>query len=302
MFFLPKKTSRARLREAENARRNRWEILKALADGQVTRRELIKWGIFTGFGALAWKHGLNPFVGSAWADSIPTGLPTSPLFGVQAFTQPMPRFDVLARNPNPFTFHQSLADGAIQPDAAAPECRRWKGWHPAYTGPIEGRPPGPIWAHQGFDVFPPKIAVEATQEGAKANTVYNPQVASNFNSGINPATPIPLAFHRACQFRGPTRCGPSTGPFPRSWSSAVTPSRSCSATTTSFRSTSDRTAASGGIPSARTSTTATTGGERRLHRGSLLPRPVLRLSLAHRSPRDSGPSIPGPPIPGLRRR
>src|SRR5229473_2096252 len=97
-IFLSRKTSRMRLREAENARRNRLEIVKALADGQITRRDLLKWGLFTGAGVLAWKHGLNPFVNSAYA-SIPTGFPSSPLFGVQAFTQPMPRFDVLSRNP-----------------------------------------------------------------------------------------------------------------------------------------------------------------------------------------------------------
>ena len=47
-------------------------------------------------GALAWKHGLNPFVRSAHA-SIPTGFPPSPLGNVLPFTQAMPRFDVLVR-------------------------------------------------------------------------------------------------------------------------------------------------------------------------------------------------------------
>ena len=31
-------------------RRNRLEIVKALSDGQVTRRDLIKWGLFTAGG------------------------------------------------------------------------------------------------------------------------------------------------------------------------------------------------------------------------------------------------------------
>jgi hypothetical protein len=39
------------------------------------------------------------------------------------------------------------------------------------------------------------MAIEVTQEGAKTNTVYNPGVASQHNSGINPATPIPVRFH-----------------------------------------------------------------------------------------------------------
>src|SRR5436190_16160603 len=100
LMFLTNKASKLRIKEAENARRNRQEIVKALADGQITRRDLFKWGLFTTGGLLLWKHGLNPFVRSAYADSnVPTGFPRSPLFGVQAFTQPMPRFDVLARNP-----------------------------------------------------------------------------------------------------------------------------------------------------------------------------------------------------------
>ncbi|HLB90226.1 MAG TPA: hypothetical protein VJK29_21385, partial [Terriglobales bacterium] len=96
-MFLSNKASKLRIKEAENARRNRQEIVKALADGQITRRDLFKWGLFTTGGLLLWKHGLNPFVRSAYA-SVPTGFPRSPLFGVQAFTQPMPRFDVLPRN------------------------------------------------------------------------------------------------------------------------------------------------------------------------------------------------------------
>src|SRR5450759_1011395 len=99
-IFLPKDASKARLREAENARKNRMEIVKALSQGQVSRRELFKWGLFTGAGLLAPIQGLNPFVRSAYADgtfNIPTGASPSPLFGVQAFTQPMPRFDVLPR-------------------------------------------------------------------------------------------------------------------------------------------------------------------------------------------------------------
>src|SRR5712664_4337109 len=102
-MFLSSKASKLRIREAQNARRNRQEIVKGLADGQITRRDLFKWGLFTVGGMLLWKHGLNPFVRSAYA-AVPTGLPRSPLFGIQAFTQPMPRFDVLPRNPNPFTF------------------------------------------------------------------------------------------------------------------------------------------------------------------------------------------------------
>jgi len=68
-FFLPENASKARIREAENARRNRLEIVKAHSQGQVTRRDLMKWGLITTGGLLAPIHGLNLFVSSArrWA-------------------------------------------------------------------------------------------------------------------------------------------------------------------------------------------------------------------------------------------
>src|SRR5690242_2927871 len=97
-FFLPENASKARVREAENARRNRAEIVKAHSQGQVSRRDLIKWGLITTGGLLAPIHGLNPFVKSAYG-SIPTGANPSPLFGALPFTQAMPRFDLLPRLP-----------------------------------------------------------------------------------------------------------------------------------------------------------------------------------------------------------
>src|SRR5438128_6145485 len=190
-MYLPGRASRARVREAENARRNRAEILKAWSQGQVSRRDLIKMGLFTAAGTLALKNGLSPFARSAFADSsIPTGLPRSPLFNVQAFTQPMPRFDILQRNP--------ISALSPAPTAQANTTQQLlntalEGVRPGDTGPIEGRPPGAIWAHQEFTRFPPAVSIEATQEGAKANTVYNPGVTSTFNSGINAAATDPRA-------------------------------------------------------------------------------------------------------------
>ena len=187
IFLNEKNASKARLREAENARRNRAEIVKAFSQGQVSRRDLMKWGLITTGGLLAPVSGLNPFVNSAYG-SIPTGAPASPLFGVQPFTQPMPRFDLLDRKPV----------SSLTPAPQAQANQTQQAVDPALGGgfgPIEGRPPGPIWAHQRFNVFPPQIAMEASQAGATTNTVYNPGVASNFNSGINPAAPLPLKFH-----------------------------------------------------------------------------------------------------------
>jgi manganese oxidase len=208
-IFLSSKASKASLRRAENARRNRLEILKALSQGQVTRRELLKWGLFTSAGFIVSKSGLSPFVGNAYADgsNIPTGLPPSPLFGVQAFTQPMPRFDVFRRDPvgvlNPAPM--ALSNQTQQPVPAVLG---------GGTGPIEGRPPGAIWAHQRFDVFPPQVAIDLTMEGAKVNTVYNPQVANNQNSGIDPTVPFRPRFHPGLPDQGPLAFWTFNGTFP----------------------------------------------------------------------------------------
>jgi FtsP/CotA-like multicopper oxidase with cupredoxin domain len=191
MLYLPWKSSKGRIRVAQHARNNRLEIVKARSIGQISRRDLLKWGLITSGGALAWKQGLNPFVRSAYA-SIPTGLPRSPLFGVQAFSTPMPRFDVLAReNPavlNPAPTKEANTTQQLL-DPALP------GVAPGDTGPVEGRPPGPIWAHQRWEQFLPQVAIQVTEEGAKTNTSYNPGVAPQHNSGINPATPVPYKFH-----------------------------------------------------------------------------------------------------------
>jgi len=203
------------VREAENARRNRAEILKAWSQGQVSRRDLIKMGLFTAAGTLALKNGLSPFARSAYADdsSIPTGLPRSPLFGVQRFTQPMPRFDVLPRNPHPFTFLSPA------PTAKANTTQQLlntalEGVKAGDTGPVEGRPPGPIWAHQEFTLFAPTVSIEATQEGAKVNNAYNPGVTSAFNSGINPANGFRPAFHPGLPNQGPLALWTFNGTLP----------------------------------------------------------------------------------------
>ncbi|MBA2964238.1 MULTISPECIES: multicopper oxidase family protein [Ramlibacter] len=171
-MFLTKSASASVLREAERARNNRLEIIQALSHGQVSRRDLIKWGIFTSGGFLAAKHGLSPFVRNSWG-AIPTGVPASPLFGALPFTFPMLRFDVLPR----------LPVSALSP-APTKEANTTQQPVPAIlgggTGPIEGRPPGPIWAHQGWERFPPKVAIEVTQApcriGAKGS--YRPEVSS----------------------------------------------------------------------------------------------------------------------------
>jgi manganese oxidase len=224
-FFLTEKSSKARLREAENARKNRAEIVKAFSQGKVTRRELVKWGLITSGGLLAPIHGLNPFVTSAYASSgsggnnnlgsgIPTGAPPSPMFGVKAFSTPMPRFDVIARNPDPFKFF-----GAIPPQAQANQTQQLLnpalvGGRTGLTGPIEGRPPGPIWAHQRFNEFSPKIAIEMSQGQASDNAVYNPGCASDHNSGIDPAQVVACKFHPGLAEQAPDSVWTFNGTVP----------------------------------------------------------------------------------------
>ncbi|HZX97791.1 MAG TPA: hypothetical protein VFE90_24960 [Myxococcales bacterium] len=132
----------------------------------------------------------------ARADGVPTGLPPSPTFGIQKFTQPMPRFDVLRRQP--------VTD--LQPPPMEQSNQTQQPVDPQLgggTGPIEGRPPGPVWAHQEFTRFPPRVAYDVTMEGAKTNLIYNPQVPATLNSGINPATPFRFRFHPNLPDQGP---------------------------------------------------------------------------------------------------
>src|ERR1041385_2982328 len=217
-FFLSEKSSKARLREAENARKNRAEIVKAFSQGKVTRRELVKWGLITAGGALAPIHGLNPFVSSAYAanvgNGIPTGAPPSPTFGVQPCSTPMPRFDVIPRGTNPMG-----GDFAPVPQAQANQTQQpldpaLVGGQTGLTGPIEGRPGGPIWAHQRFTQFTPQVSVEMSQAQAQTNTVYNPGVDPQFNSGINPATPLPLKFHPGFPTQDPNSVWTFNGTIP----------------------------------------------------------------------------------------
>ncbi len=107
MFFLNDKASKERIREAEAARRNRQEVIKALTTGEVSRRDLFRWGVFTAGGGLLAKNGFSPFVKSAYGQ-VPTGAPASPLFGCIPFTQPMARFDVIPHKPI-----SALTDGSI---------------------------------------------------------------------------------------------------------------------------------------------------------------------------------------------
>ncbi|HEY0566340.1 MAG TPA: multicopper oxidase domain-containing protein [Terriglobales bacterium] len=170
-LYLSPDASAARLKEADAARKHRAEINKAYSQGQISRRDLVRLGLFTTGSLMVPVHGLNPFVKSAYA-SVPTGAPRSPLFGAQPFTQALLQFEEFDRNKNPLEAGSGcfpLSDADDLPSRACNE--RSIPCDPAFggVGPCEGRPPGELWAHQRWDEFLPQVGVEGTQEGAKRN-------------------------------------------------------------------------------------------------------------------------------------
>jgi FtsP/CotA-like multicopper oxidase with cupredoxin domain len=167
-MYLSKGASRARLREAENARRNRAEIVKALSAGQISKRDLFRWGLFTAAGVLAEKHGLSPFARSAFG-AVPTGTPASPLFGAHKFKYPLQRLETQKPHALTPTADGSLSWGPYSPEPAA----KRMSYHTDYSalppglsnpfrnpitnrGPMEGRPPGEVFAHQRWTEYYPK--------------------------------------------------------------------------------------------------------------------------------------------------
>src|SRR5260221_7680494 len=89
-FFLSENSSKTRLRDAQNARNNRAEILKAYSHGKVSRRDLVKWGLITAGGALAPIGGLNPFVPSARRQGPPVNPFADARGGIPTRMQPNP--------------------------------------------------------------------------------------------------------------------------------------------------------------------------------------------------------------------
>jgi manganese oxidase len=207
---------RGKWRDAERARLNRREIQQALNSGQISRRDLVKWGLYSSAAVIAPIGGLSPFVRSAHAftsgahgTGVPTGLPASPTFGVAPFSSPLYRMDILpqyyvpgsqaAKYPMP-SIPQSTT--ALSPTPTAQANTTQQPVNPllvngtkGLTGPIEGRPPGSIWAHQKFSQFPPQIQIDIVTKDATSNSSYSPGVASNFNSGINASSSVPGAFN-----------------------------------------------------------------------------------------------------------
>ena len=183
-MYLSKDASRIRQREAQNARNNRTEIVKALNNGQITKRDLFRWGIFTTAGVLAQKNGLSPFAKSAYA-LVPTGTPRSPLFGALKFQHKLLRLGL--QKPVPLT-RTPEGHAAWGPQAPNEPAAKRLSWHNDYTtpppghtsseyrnpitsrGPMEGRPPGEFFAHQRWDEFFPKVGYVMTIGCQKNNS------------------------------------------------------------------------------------------------------------------------------------
>ena len=201
MVYLPFTASRARQREAENARQNRAEIVKALSHGQITKRDLYRWGIYTVTGALALKNGLSALAPSAYADDIPTGTPRSPLGTATKFTQEMKRLAL--QTPVPLTKDPATGN-AKWPVALGERDAKRLSWHNEFTafnathpgypnnnnpfrnplnglGPFEGRPPGEVFAHQRWDEFFPKVGYIMTLGQIAAGTKFHPGLTATQN-------------------------------------------------------------------------------------------------------------------------
>src|SRR5215472_2638163 len=202
-MYLSSKASRIRQREAQNARNNRAEIVKALSLGQITKRDLYKWGIFTAGGMLALKNGLSPFARSAFA-AVPTGAPPSPLFGAVPFSEPMLRLQLqkpqpLTRiqhdaNPDNDTARWPAAAGEVLADGTPKDAKRLS-YHDDFSnnpgnpnfvnprtgvGPIEGRAPTDpktglaFFAHQRWPEFFPKVGYVSSWTKCAPNTKFHP--------------------------------------------------------------------------------------------------------------------------------
>jgi FtsP/CotA-like multicopper oxidase with cupredoxin domain len=210
--YLPLDASKARVREAENARRNRLEIVKALSHGQISRRDLFKWGLFTTTGMIAAKNGLSVYAPSAYGQ-VPTGTPRSPLGTAVKFNIPLSR--PLVQTPYPLV-HDGNGNAKWKGPGGQdlPELMAKKfSWHNEFSanpgdtryvnpvtgkGPIEGRPPGEFFAHQRWmasgsdsDLFP-KVGYLMSIGQCEAGSRFHPGLAEqNANSVWSFGTRLP---------------------------------------------------------------------------------------------------------------
>jgi len=190
-MYLPKDASRIRIKEAQRARENRAEIVRALSHGQITRRELFKWGLFTTSGLLAWKNGLNVYAPSAYAQTVPTGTPRSPLGPARKFNQPFRRLSLQT----PVKLTKDADGNAAFPASTAERPAKRMSYHQDFndaggngnpdnpfrnpltnTGPLEGRPWGEAFAHQRWDEFFPKAGYVLSLSEIAAGQSFHPDL------------------------------------------------------------------------------------------------------------------------------
>ena len=224
-IYLPRNASKAQLRAAENARKNRVEIVKAYSHGQVSRRDLVKWGLITAGGIIAPIGGLSPFVRTSRASggsNIPTGASPSPLFNAGTFTQPMQRLDVQQpkpaicvedpANPNNMVVAckaKNSASNLVGSDAERLACQEKMNIDPALgggVGPCEGRPFDPrasgqdYFAHQQWNRFEPKVTYDVSQSPALPGRVkFHPSMPAQNATSVwcfNGTLPPPLVLGR----------------------------------------------------------------------------------------------------------
>ena len=120
-----------------------------------------------------------------WLATIPTGTPPSPLFGAAKFSQPMPRLALqtpvpLVRNAfghaefpanlgerpaKRLSYHTDFTANPADPQFRNPRTNR---------GPIEGRPPGEVFAHQRWDEFFPEVGYVMSLGQIAANQRFHP--------------------------------------------------------------------------------------------------------------------------------
>ncbi len=219
-IYLPSNASKRRLREAQNARNNRAEIVKALSHGQITRRDLFKWGLFTTAGLLLNKNGLSPYAKSAFAGE-PTGVPPTPIDGAFPLTQPLPRLHL--ETPLPLTkivmpngeWEARWPSGVLPNQPLNAKRLSWHtdfSNHPAgntpanpyinpitHRGPIEGRPPGEWFGHQRWKEFFPQVGYLMSLGPCAPGTKFHPawpdqqanRVWSFYEGGFGGASHLP---------------------------------------------------------------------------------------------------------------
>ena len=203
-MFIDWRASRVRQKEAEAARRNRLELVRALSIGDLTRRDMLRMGLFTASGLLAIKNGLSPYATSAYAQ-VPTGTPRSPVAHVPKFSIPMPRPDILQPTPmvrvegtnnyafggsserptRKFSYHDDFSADPLNLDVINPVTGR---------GPVEGRPPGEFFAHQRWDAegLEPRVGYVLSLGQVAPGSRYHPDLPVQDRNSVWPFGPRPL--------------------------------------------------------------------------------------------------------------